>query len=85
MVAAAVEVARRAYNKYNKGHFYPKFDIEALDEQWKQTLCGVKDWKEAYYKVKELGLKYRFQLADCVCNAVFSRFYRKKLVTLYSF
>lgn len=85
MVAAAVEIARRAYNKFNKGHFYPKFDIEAIDEQWKQTLCGVKDWKEAYYKAKELGLKYRFQLADCVCNAVFSRFYRKKLVTLYSF
>ena len=85
MVAAATEIARRAYNKFNKGHFYPKFDIEALDEQWKQTLGGVRDWKEAYYKAKELGLKYRFQLADCVCNAVFSRFYRKKLVALYSF
>ena len=85
MVAAAIEIARRAYNKFNKGHFYPKFDIEALDEQWKQTLCGVKDWKEAYYKAKELGLKYRFQLADCVCNAVFSKFYRKKLYKLYNF
>ena len=85
MIAASIEIARRAYNKFNKGHFYPTFNIEALDEQWKQTLSRVEDWKEAFYKIKELRLKYRFQLSDYVRNAVFSKFYRKKLVTFYSF
>lgn len=85
MVAASIEVARRGFNKYNKGHFYPKFDIETLDEQWKQTLRGVKDWKEAFYKVKESGLKYRFLLVDYIYNAVFRKFYIKSKIELCSF
>lgn len=85
MVASSVEIARRGFNKFRKGHFYPKFDIEIIDEQWKQTLYGVKDWKEAFYKIKESGLKYRFQLLDFVENAVFRKFYIKSKIELYSF
>lgn len=85
MIAASIEIARRGFNKYNKGHFYPKFGIETLDEQWKQTLCGVKDWKEAFYKIKESGLKYRFQLLDYIKNAVFRKFYIKSNIELYCF
>ena len=85
MVSASIEIARRGFNKYNKGHFYPKFDIETLDEQWKQTLCGVEDWKEAFYKIKEFEMKYRFQLFDYVKNAVFRKFYTKSYIELYCF
>ena len=85
MIAASIEIARRAYNKFNKGHFYPKFSIEALDEQWKQTLSRAEDWKEAFYKIKELGTMYRFQLSDCIRNAVFRISYKKKKISIYKF
>ena len=78
MVAASIEIARRAYKKFEKGWFYPKFNVERLDERWKQTLAGVKTWKELFQKVKESGGKYRFLLADCVHNAVFRKLYTPK-------
>jgi hypothetical protein len=31
MVAASIEIARRAYKKFEKGWFYPKFNVETLD------------------------------------------------------
>ena len=72
MVAASIEIARRAYKKFEKGWFYPKFNISHLNEQWKQTLSGVKSWKNLCLKVKESKLKYRFLLSDYIGNAVFS-------------
>lgn len=77
MVAASIEIARRAYKRFEKGWFYPKFNVERLDERWKQTLAGVKTWKELAQKVKESGLKYRFLLADCIRNAVFRTSHKK--------
>ena len=41
MVASSIEVARRAYNKFKKGHFYPAIQLDHLNEQWKQTLSGL--------------------------------------------
>ena len=38
MVASSVEIARRGYKKFQKGWFYPIFDLDGLNEQWKQTL-----------------------------------------------
>ena len=73
MVAASIEIARRAYKKFEKGWFYPRFDISHLNEQWKQTLGGVKSWKNLFLKVKESKLKYRFLLSDYIGNAVFSK------------
>ena len=85
MVAASIEIARRGFKKYEKNWFYPVFNIECLDEQWKQTLAGVKDWKKAFLKIKNSKVKYRVLLNDITQNAVFSKFNRKSKITIYSF
>lgn len=85
MVAASIEIARRGYKKYEKNWFYPIFNIDCLDEQWKQTLTGVKDWKNAFLKIKNSKVKYRVLLNDIIQNAVFSKFNRKSKVIIYSF
>ena len=85
MVASSIEIARRAYNKFKKGHFYPSIQISHLNERWKQTLNGLSNWKEMFDKVKKSGLKYRFLLCDYIQNAVFSKKYIKQCVTLYTF
>ena len=71
--------------KYEKNWFYPVFDIECLDERWKQTLAGVENWKNAFLKIKNSKVKYRVLLNDIVQNAVFSKFNRKSKVAIYSF
>ena len=85
MVAASIEIARRGYKKYEKNWFYPVFNIDCLDERWKQTLTGVKDWKNAFLKIKNSKVKYRVLLNDIVQNAVFSKFNKKSKVIIYSF
>lgn len=85
MVAASIEIARRAYKKFEKGWFYPRFSIQFRDEQWKQTLGSVEDWKGLFSKIKETGMKYRFLLKDYVQNAVFSKTYIKKCYSIYTF
>ena len=85
MVAASIEIARRAYKKFDKGWFYPRFNIQFRDEQWKQTLGSVDDWKALFSKIKETGLKYRFLLRDYIQNAVFSKNYIQKCYSIYSF
>ena len=85
MVASSIEIARRAYKKFEKGWFYPKFNVETQDERWKQTLGGVKTWKDLFRKIKEAKLKYRFLLSDYVGNAVLSNFYNKQKWNYYIF
>ena len=85
MIASAIEIARRAYKKFEKGWFYPRFNISHINEQWKQTLCGVKSWKTLFPKVKETKLKYRFLLVDYVHNAVLSNFYKQRKWQRYVF
>ena len=85
MVAASIEIARRAYKKFNKEWFYPRFSIRYRDEQWKQTLGTVENWKELFQKIKETGLKYRFLLRDYIQNAVFSKNYIQKCYSVYIF
>ena len=85
MVAASIEIARRAYKKFDKRWFYPKFNIQFQDEQWKQTLGSVDDWKELFAKIKETGMKYRFLLRDYIQNAVFSKNYMQKCYNIYTF
>ena len=85
MVAASIEIARRAYKKFDKGWFYPKFNIQSRDERWKQTLGSVENWKELFRKIKESKLKYRFQLLDYIQNAVFSKNYIQKCYSIYTF
>lgn len=85
MVAASIEIARRAYKKYERGWFYPRFNIQFRDEQWKQTLGSVENWKDLFRKIKETGLKYRFLLRDYIQNAVFSKNYIQKCYSIYIF
>ncbi len=85
MVAASIEIARRAYKKFDKGWFYPRFNIQFRDEQWKQTLGSVDDWRGLFRKIKEMGLKYRFLLRDYIQNAVFSKIYIQKCYSIYTF
>ena len=85
MVAASIEIARRGYKKYERNWFYPIFNIDCLDERWKQTLAGVKDWKNAFLKIKNSKVKYRVLLNDIVQNAVFSKYNKKSKVIIYSF
>ena len=85
MVAASIEIARRAYKKFEKGWFYPRFNISHLNEQWKQTLSGVKSWKNLFLKVKESKLKYRFLLSDYIGNADFSKLYKQRKWERYVF
>ena len=85
MIASSIEIARRGYKKYSKGWFYPIFSIEHLNEQWKQTLSGIKDWKSAFKEVKKSKLKYRFQLIELISNAVFSKNYKQNKIKLYCF
>ena len=85
MIASSIEIARRGYKKFEKGWFYPIFSIEHLNEQWKQTLSGIEDWKSAFNQIKKSKLKYRFQLNDFISNAVFSKIYKQKKIKLYYF
>ena len=85
MVAASIEIARRAYKKFEKGWFYPKFSVETQDERWKQTLGGVKTWKSLFRKVKEAKLKYRFLLVDYVHKAVLSICHYQQIWQRYVF
>ena len=85
MIASSIEIARRGYKKFSKGWFYPIFSIEHLNEQWKQTLSGIENWKSAFNQIKKSKLKYRFQLQDYILNAVFSKKYKQKHIKLYYF
>jgi IS605 OrfB family transposase len=88
MVAASIEIARRAYKKFSKGWFYPALNKERVKEvlinQWKKDLeLNFNSWPELSNQIKKLGLKYRFQLDGSM--AVFSKYYKKKFISLYRF
>ena len=83
MFAYHIRAHVNGYKKYSKGWFYPIFSIEHLNEQWKQTLSGIEDWKSAFKEIKKSKLKYRFQLIEFVDNAVFSKKYKQKKINLY--
>jgi hypothetical protein len=38
MIASSIEISRRGYKKFQKDWFYPIFNVDNLNEQWKQTL-----------------------------------------------
>ena len=38
MIASSIEIGRRGYKKFQKGWFYLEFNVDDLNEQWKQTL-----------------------------------------------
>ena len=89
MVAASIEIARRAYRKFEKGWFQPSFVskqrlMQVLGNQWKEELgLGYQSWKGLSGEIKELKLKYRFPLLPN--HAVFSKFHNKMLSYRYVF
>ena len=89
MVAASIEIARRAYKKFEKGWYQPKFISnkrlqQVLGNQWKKELeLGYCCWKGLAGIIKKSKLKYRFQLQPL--NAVFSKTYLKKSIIVYDF
>ena len=82
MVAASIEIARRAYRKFQKGWIYPKIIKDqriqqVLGNQWKEELrLDYMSWKGLSGIIKKSKLKYRFQLQPS--NAVFRVKYNKK-------
>lgn len=89
MVAASIEIARRAYRKFQKGWIYPgvvsaRRYREVLGNQWKEELeLAYMSWKGLAGKIKESKLKYRFQLNPS--NAVFRAKYNKRHVEFLTF
>lgn len=89
MVAASIEIARRAYRKFQKGWIYPKIVNnqriqQVLGNQWKEELrLDYMSWKGLSGIIKKSKLKYRFQLQPS--NAVFSKNYLKKFIQILNF
>ena len=90
LVAASVEIARRAYRKFQKGWIYPSYDIsqqryvEVLGNQWKEELeLRYMSWKGLAGIVKESKLKYQFPLQPS--KAVFSKTYMNSCTTVYNY
>ena len=88
-IAASIEIARRAYHKFQKGWFQPSFVSkgrlqQVLGTRWKdEPRLGCETWKGLAGKIKEAGLKYRFPLQPL--NAVFSKNYVKRYTIMYAF
>ena len=89
MVAASIEIARRAYHRFQKGWIYPKIVNnqriqQVLGNQWKEELrLDYMSWKGLSGIIKKSKLKYRFQLQPS--KAVFSHFDLKSDLFLYHF
>ena len=90
MVAASIEIARRAYKKFQKGWIYPSYDIkqqryvEVLGNQWKEELeLPYMSWKGLAGIIKKSKLKYRFQLKPS--NAVLSKTYFHSCISKYNY
>ena len=89
MVAASIEIARRAYKKFQKRWIYPKIVKDqriqqVLGNQWKKELMlDYMSWKGLSGIIKKSKLKYRFQLQPS--NAVFSKNYLKKFIQILDF
>lgn len=65
-VNASIEIARRGFEyriKKNKTGFYPKLLVK---HQWKEMATKYTDWKKFFFEVKNLKLKYRVSLDDCL-------------------
>lgn len=72
MVAASMEIGRRAYlfksifldkTKKKIGIMFPDFNLNQIATHWKEMLGdieGIKDWKALYRLIKNRNLSYRF-------------------------
>ena len=89
MIAASIEIARRAYKKFEKGWIYPKIVNnqriqQVLGNQWKEELrLDYMSWKGLSGIIKKSKLKYRFQLYPS--KAVFSKTYLNSCISVYNY
>ena len=89
MIAASIEIARRAYKKFEKGWIYPKIVNnqriqQVLGNQWKEELrLDYMSWKGLSGIIKKSKLKYRFQLQPS--KAVFSKTYLNSCISVYNY
>ena len=98
-VLASIEIGRRGF-EYGTQYIYKRRQIKknvilpdfnsvktriflSLEEL---GICGhVKDWLELFSDVKKSGMKYRFPLAERLSASPFSKFYKRKMLIVYSF
>jgi ISCaje4 transposase tnpB len=98
-ILASIEIGRRGF-EYSTQYIYKRRQIKktvilpdfnsvrtrialSLEEM---GICGhVKDWLELFSAVKKPGVKYRFPLAECLSASHFSKFYKQKMLIMYSF
>lgn len=89
MIASSIEIARRAYKKFEKGWIYPKIVSDQRiqqvlgNQQKKELMLDYMSWKGLSGIIKKSKLKYRFQLQPL--NAVFSKNYLKKFIQILHF
>jgi len=65
-VNASIEIARRGFEyrvKKNRKEFYPDLLVK---HQWKEMAAKFNDWKEFFLEIKNLKLKYRVSLNECL-------------------
>jgi predicted transposase len=65
-INASIEIARRGYEiiiKKNKIGFYPNLLVK---HQWKEMAIKFTDWKKFFLEIKNLKLKYRVSLNECL-------------------
>jgi len=87
MIAASIEIARRAYKKFTKGWFYPERLPESLIlNLWKKDGVDISgNWKELFLRIKNLKVKYRVSLKDCNPLRVFSLSSKKSKINIYTY
>ena len=98
-VLASIELSRRGF-EYGTQYIYKRRQIKKtvilLDFDSVRTRISlsleemgirghVKSWLELFSTVKKSGVKYRFPLAECLSASHFSKFYKRKLLVVYSF
>lgn len=98
-VLASIELSRRGF-EYSSQYIYkrrqikktvilPDFDNVKTRIALSLEEIGIyghfKNWLELFSAVKKSGVKYRFPLAECLSVSHFSKFYKRKLLTMYNF
>lgn len=98
-ILASIEIGRRGF-EYSSQYIYKRRQIKKtvilpdfnsvktrihLSLEELGIRGHVKNWTELFSAVKKPGMKYRFPLAECLSESHFSKFYKRKLLTIYNF
>ena len=98
-VLASIELGRRGF-EYGTQYIYKRRQIKktvilpdfnsvrtriSLSLEEMGIRGHVKSWLELFSAVKKSGLKYRFPLTECLSASHFSKFYKQKMLVMYSF